>query len=223
MLCIETFVCNPFSEQCYIVWDDVTRLAFAVDPGMASDFEWLRVKHYIEEKELQLQFVLLTHGHADHCMGSDYLSRAYHQPICGSMAEEQQMPSVRIQSNAFGLEGPLNWHPIDKNLLEGDVLWLGEENGENSHRIEVIDCPGHSFHGLCFYLPQDQVLFSGDVLFCGSIGRADFGQIMGCNGPLLIQGIVQKLLTLPADVLVYPGHGPSTTIGYEATNNPYIA
>ncbi len=222
MLRIQSFLCNPFSEQTYVAWDEDTRLAFLVDPGMSSDFEWERVHRYIEENELKLQMVLQTHGHTDHCMGSAYVARTYNINIYGSMDEQNHLPSVQLQSVAFGVDTPLHWLPIDKNLNEGDVLWLGEENGDGSHRIEVIDCPGHSFHGLCFYLPADQVLFSGDVLFCGSIGRSDFGSMMGGNGPLLVRSIVEKLLTLPPETKVFPGHGPSTTIGFESTNNPYL-
>lgn len=222
MLHVETFVCNPFSEQCYVVWDETTRLAFVVDAGMSSDTEWNRVCRCIEDHQLKLQFVLQTHCHTDHCMGSSYLTRTYNVSIYGSMDEQSHMPSLQIQNNAFGIDVPLHWSPIDKNLLDGDVLWLGDPDAVNSHRIEVLDCPGHSFHGLCFYFPQDKILFSGDVLFCGSVGRSDFGTVMGGNGPQLIQNIVQKLLALPADTLVYPGHGPTTTIGYEATYNPYF-
>lgn len=222
MLRIETFICNPFSEQCYIAWDETSRLAFVVDPGMGSDYEWQRVHRFIEENSLSVQFVLQTHGHTDHCMGSAYVARTYNIHIYGSMDEQSHMPSLQIQNNAFGIDLPLHWLPIDKNLMDGDVLWLGEPEGEGSHRIEVLDCPGHSFHGLCFYLPQDHVLFSGDVLFCGSVGRSDFGPLMGGNGPLLLRSIVEKLLPLPADTTVYPGHGPTTTIGYESTYNPYF-
>lgn len=222
MLNIETFVCNPFSEQCYVVWDDASRLAFIVDPGMAGDYEWQRVHRCIEEKNLQIQFVLVTHCHTDHCMGSAYPARTYNVSIYGNIEEQNHMPSLQIQNNAFGIDVPLHWLPIDKNLSDGDVLWLGEPDGEQSHRIEVIDCPGHSFHGLCFYLADDKLLFSGDVLFCCSIGRSDFGTVMGGNGPLLVQSIVQKLMVLPADVKVFPGHGPSTTIGDESIYNPYF-
>lgn len=222
MLHIETFVCNPFSEQCYVAWDETSRLAFVVDPGMCSDYEWQRVHRCIEENALSVQFVLQTHGHSDHCMGSAYLARTYNIHIYGSMEEQSHMPSFQLQNQAFGIDLPLHWLPIDKNLMDGDVLWLGEPEGEGSHRIEVLDCPGHSFHGLCFYLPQDQVFFSGDVLFCGSVGRSDFGPAMGGNGPLLLRSIVEKLLPLPADTKVYPGHGPMTTIGYESTYNPYF-
>ena len=222
MLHIKIFVCNPFSEQCYVVWDENSRLAFVVDPGMAGDYEWERVHRYIEQNQLQMQFILQTHGHSDHCMGSAYLARTYNIHIYGSMDEQSRMPSVQTQNNVFGIEAPLQWLPIDRNLNDGDVLWLGEESSEDSHRIEVYDCPGHSFHGLCFYLPQDRILFSGDVLFCGSVGRSDFGPMMGGNGPLLIKSIVEKLMSLPTDVRVYPGHGPMTTIGYEATYNPYF-
>lgn len=216
MLKIEIFQCNPLQVNCHLVWDDVTRHALIIDPGFATEWEWQRVANRIEAEGLTLQSVLLTHNHADHCMGSGFPSRAYQTEILGSMDDQNHMPSAQVQAGVFGLGDELHWLPITRDVHEGDVLSLGQ------HRVEVIDCPGHSHHGLCYYFPDDKLLFSGDVLFYCSVGRSDFGRYMGGNGPLLVEGILTKLLTLPADVRVYPGHGPQTTIGTEATYNPCL-
>lgn len=213
---VETFQCNAFQQNCYLVWDEVSLEAFIIDPGFATEWEWQRVDARIQSAGLKLQSVLLTHNHADHCLGSNFPVRAYAVPVCGSMEDQDHMPSVGTQARAFGLDCEPHWSPITRDLREGDALQLGD------NRVEVLDCPGHSHHGLCFYFPEAKLLFSGDVLFYCSVGRSDFGPAMGGNGPLLVQGIVTKLLTLPADVKVYPGHGPQTTIGTESTYNPYL-
>lgn len=216
MLRIETFPCNPLEMNCYLVWDDVSREAFIIDPGFANQSEWQRVADRIEAEHLVLKSVLLTHNHVDHCMGSAFPAKAYHVEIFGSMEDQNHMPSTQVQANVFGLGDELHWLPITQDVKEGDVLKLGQS------RVEVLDCPGHSHHGLCYHFVDDKLLFSGDVLFYCSIGRSDFGRIMGGDGPLLIQGITSKLLTLPADVIVYPGHGPRTSIATERAYNPCL-
>lgn len=215
---VEYFVCNPFQEQCYVVWDEETLHCLIIDPGMASQNEWLRVHHFISSHELILQSVLVTHSHIDHVMGSGFIHAEYPEvPIFGSMEDQDRMPSIALQNQLFGLGIETHWTPISRNLIGGEQ-WTFAGN----HRIAVYDCPGHSFHGLCYYFPDDEMIFAGDVLFCCSVGRSDFGPSMGCDGRKLVQGIVQNLLTLPTSVVVYPGHGPNTTIGNEATYNPYI-
>lgn len=216
MLHIEIFQCNPLQMNCHLVWDEASKEAFVIDPGFATQGEWQRVANRIESEHLTLKAVLLTHNHADHCMGSGFPVRSYQVDVYGSKEDQDHMPSVQVQAEVFGLGDELHWAPIAHNLNEGDTLMLGQ------NRVEVIDCPGHSHHGLCYYFPDEKKLFSGDVLFYCSVGRSDFGRAMGGNGPLLVKSVVEKLLTLPMEVVVYPGHGPQTTIGTEATYNPYL-
>lgn len=219
---VQSFTCNPFQELCYVLWDESTRRCIIVDPGMCSDWEWQRVHRFLEDKALTPDRVLLTHCHSDHVMGTGYVKHAYPTvPICGAVDDQNHLPDIQSQNGLFGVDVEIHWTPITQNLLEGDTFLFPSETGEEQV-ARVIDCPGHSHHGLCYYFPADKILMSGDVLFCCSVGRSDFGPAMGGNGRLLVEGIVSKLLTLPADVTVYPGHGPMTNIGYESTYNPYL-
>lgn len=222
MIKVKFFACNPFRELCYVAWDETSRHCLFVDPGMCSDVEWQRLHRFVEENALIPERVLITHCHTDHVMGTGYLKRAYPDiPICGSLDEQNHLPPVQVQNMLFGVDVPTFHSPITQDVLEGDVLTLAAADG-GVHRIEVIDCPGHSLHGLCYYFPDDKVLFSGDVLFAGSVGRSDLGQAMGGNGRLLLEGIAQKIFALPDDVAVFPGHGIHTTVGYEKVSNPYV-
>lgn len=221
MMKVKFFVCNPFGELCYVAWDEVSHHAIVVDPGMASDREWSALQRFVSEQQLTLDLVLVTHSHTDHVMGAGYLKREYPDlEICGSVEDQNHLPPIEVQNQMFGVDVMVHYAPITRNLMEGDVLTFGTDGCQ--HRIRVIDCPGHSHHGLCYYLEDDQLLFSGDVLFAGSVGRSDFGPAMGGNGRLLLEGIVQKLFVLPSEVKVYPGHGLHTTIGYEMQTNPYV-
>lgn len=219
---VQVFVCNPFQEQCFIVWIESPGTCLVIDPGMSNETEWKRVQDFLVTHKLTPERILLTHNHVDHVMGTSYLTSAYPGlRIYGSEEDQNHLPSVGAQNAAFGVDCPLHWVPITNNLKEGEEFPFPAQS-DSPQTVRVIDCPGHSHHGLCYYFADAKVLFSGDVLFYCSIGRADFGPAMGGNARLLIEGITQKLLTLPSDVKVYPGHGPATTIGNESNYNPYL-
>lgn len=213
---LKTFVFNPFQENTYLLYDETSHEAIVIDPGMSNEREWLVFNSFVQDEHLNVGRVLLTHCHVDHIIGTGLMHDRLSAVICGPVGDEAGLPSPTDQSRMFGLPLGLATAPIEVNVNEGDVLMLG------SSRIEVFDVPGHSHHGLCYYLPAEKLLFSGDVLFYCSVGRSDFGPSMGGNHQRLIEGILTKLMALPADVGVYPGHGPMTSIAREQNYNPYF-
>lgn len=216
MIEIQTFVCNSFWENTYLVYDTETKEAVLIDPGCSNEAEWIPIKTTIVRLGLQMKHLLLTHGHVDHILGTEWPVKEYDMAVCGSVDEMKRLPSAEIQAQLFGLRLQSRPVAVTGDLKEGDRLTLG------NFRLEIIDVPGHSPHGLCYYLPEAGILFSGDVLFAGGIGRSDFGTAFGCDGRALVEGIIGKLLTLPSATQVFPGHGASTTIGAESANNPYL-
>lgn len=220
---IVQFVFNAFQEQCYLLFDAATRHALIIDPGMSTPRECAQVSDVISREGLTLQYILLTHSHVDHVLGTGYLHRQYPDAIIAGSADDQRfLPTAQQQAQLFGMGVQADVAPITLDLHEGDLLRLGPADAPQAPEIRVVDCPGHSYHGLCYYLPATADLFSGDVLFRMSVGRSDFGPDMGCDGRMLRTAIVTKLLGLPSGVRVYPGHGPCTTIGDESACNPYL-
>lgn len=221
MLQVTAFTFNPFGVQTYVLHDSATLEAAVIDPGCCSAAEWQALRTYVAEGGLSVRHVLLTHCHLDHVAGSGLCVREYGVGLAGPLDDQLALPTVHEQAFLFGLDEAFAALPeppaaIVRPLAHGDSLTLG------AHRIDVIDVPGHSPHGLCYYAASEGVLFAGDVLFCGSIGRTDFGARFGCSHRALVEGIAQRLLSLPPDVRVLPGHGPQTTIGREAASNPYL-
>lgn len=210
---LKRFEFNLFGENTYLIWDKPTGEASVVDPGMMSPDEYDEIVRFISSESLSPKFILLTHAHVDHTLGVDFLKKKYDIPVMGHK-EDAPLGQMRPQqAKMFHL--PVDPDPleIDNYISDGAVLKLGDE------KIEVIGTPGHSLGGICFYVPESQFILTGDTLFQGSIGRTD---LPGGNQCQLIQAIRQKLLTLPPNTMVYPGHGPATTIGREATSNPFL-
>lgn len=193
--------------NCYVVYNEETRACFVVDPAVPSDL----VIEFIKTEGLILQGILLTHGHFDHIMGIDALCRAYPVPVYASILEELVLtdPDVNL-SSAYGM----GYTVTDVRFLED------EEHVELAgYEIRMISTPGHTVGGCCYYLPKEEVLFSGDTLFAGSVGRTDFPT--GSMGTL-VRSVKERLLVLPEDTQVYPGHMEATTIGFEKENNPFL-
>jgi glyoxylase-like metal-dependent hydrolase (beta-lactamase superfamily II) len=207
---VHTIVSSPFEENTYVVWLPESKEALVIDPGLEPDL----ILDFLREQELTPAAILNTHGHADHIGGNESLKQAFPSaPLIIGVNEASLLSDANANLSApFGL--PIVSPSADRLVKEGEVLDLA------GIRLEVLDVPGHSPGHVAFLHRDDPpVIFSGDVLFRGSIGRYDFPN---SDGRLLFESIQTKLLTLPLDTVVYPGHGPVTTIGHEKKTNPFV-
>lgn len=199
---IKTIVVGMMEANCYIVGDDATKEAFIIDPG--GDYK--KIKKVINEKGLEPKAVINTHGHGDHigANGEFELPIWLHRLDAGFL----QDPSKNL-SGAFGFL--LKTKSASRLLEDGDILKIGK------YALEVIHTPGHTPGSIC--LKANGVIFSGDTLFCGGIGRTDF--TYGSEEDIM-RSIKERLLVLDDNYVIYPGHGPSSTIGRERADNPFV-
>jgi glyoxylase-like metal-dependent hydrolase (beta-lactamase superfamily II) len=207
---VKAIVSMPFGENTYVVWRPDRRDALVIDPGLEPD----KILNFLGQNQLSAAAILNTHGHGDHIAGNEEMKRAFPDAPLLIGVNEAALLSDPVQnvSAPFGL--PIISPPADRLLREGDLV---EHAG---FRLEVIDVPGHSpGHIVFFYRGSPPLLFGGDVLFQGGIGRYDFPN---SDGRLLFAGIRDKLFKLPPETVVYPGHGPETTIGREMQWNPFV-
>ncbi len=208
---VHSFTFNPFQTNCYVCHD--AGEGVIVDPSCMTEAEQQEVLAYVDQHDLTIRHLLLTHGHIDHIFGCKLL--AEHFGLRWQMHADDKPFITRSmeQSVAFGM--PLEAPPPPGRLLdEGDTVTFGEATWE------VYHTPGHSPGSICFYDAAGGFVISGDVLFRDSIGRT-----MGLpqtSLPQLMASIFQKLLRLPDETTVYPGHGPATTIGRERAQNPFL-
>ena len=210
---VTKFTVNPFGENTFLAWGEVTRHAAIIDPGMMQDHERKVVLQFIEQNQLIMQWVLLTHCHIDHVTSARWMADRYGIPVAGSQLDDLLAQALPMQAQHFRLNVPLEALTIDRPLNDGDVVMLANEP------LKVIATPGHSQGGLIFYAPDSALAFTGDTIFEGSIGRTD---LPGGDYSTLIESIRTRVLTLPPDTLLIPGHGPSTTVANERDHNPYL-
>ena len=204
---------NPFQENTYVVWDEASKEAAIVDCGALFPQEEEKIESFIAENNLKIKYLLNTHAHLDHCFGNAWAAECYGVKPMAHANDETLLAQIGMQAKMFGLPVEVKTVKLGGYLNDGDVLMLGE------NRIEVIHTPGHSRGGVCFYIPSAGWLISGDSLFAGSIGRTD---LEGGSYATLIKSIQERLITLPEETIVYPGHGPYTTIGDEKKMNPFL-
>ena len=214
MITIKQFVVNPVQENCYVV-SDQTNEAVIIDCGCFNANEWDKIKGYIHSNELKVIAVLNTHLHFDHVLGNRYPFEDFSITAQAHHGDLNLYQNIGTQLSMFfgDVFSGISMPPIHTNLKDNDSIAFG------THNIQVIETPGHSKGGVCFYCKEENSLWSGDTLFEGSIGRTD---LEGGNYTTLIHSITEKLLTLPEETKVYPGHGPYTTIADEKKYNPYL-
>ncbi len=213
MLTIKRFTVNLIEENCYILSDE-TREAVIIDCGALFPAEQETLRAYITEGKLTPRHLLCTHGHFDHVFGAQFVADTYGlQPeICADdldtyAGSREQMRLFIRQDIPFSLPAP------GPALHDGDTIAFG------SHTLRVIATPGHTPGGVCFYCAEENALISGDSLFRHEIGRCD---LPGGDERALVSALKRRLLVLPGQTKVYPGHGPATTIAEERAANPYL-
>ncbi|MEG1581372.1 MAG: MBL fold metallo-hydrolase [Bacteroidaceae bacterium] len=213
MLNIKKFEVNDLQENCYIVSDE-TKEAIIIDPGMFYTEEREEVKEYVDSHLIQLVHLLNTHGHFDHTYSNRFVFDTF-----GLKVKLHAEDIALYQSLSFQIETFLRRHieeelaPIEKGLSDADEIKFG------NHTFTVLHTPGHTLGGICLYCQAENILFSGDSLFYHSIGRTDFP---GGSEQNLLCSLREKILRLPNQTKVYPGHGPQTNIGEERSGNPYL-
>jgi hydroxyacylglutathione hydrolase len=208
---IKTFVFNPFQENTFILYDDSSECCI-IDPGCNSVNEEKKLSEFIDSKGLKPKHILLTHGHIDHILGLDYISKKYDLTPLIHPDDVFLIQSGSSIANMYGLDfTPYTGTTVDIN--DNDIIHFGKSS------LVTIHCPGHSPGGVCFYSSENDILIAGDVLFHTSIGRTD---LPGGEYSQLINSIQTKLMTLPDNTTIYPGHSEFTTIGFERYNNPFL-
>ena len=217
MIHIEHFTFNAFQERTLVVWDNDGFCAF-VDPGFSTSAERDQLTGLVARKDLKPVCIMLTHAHLDHIFGVAELARIYDIPVYMDEKEKYTLEVCNpFLCRAFGLPMPEAFETAPVSSLQGadaaPCIQVGSLN------FEVIETPGHSVGGVCFLERNEKVLFSGDTIFAGAIGRTDHP---GGDYDLLMKSIFEKLMCLDGDISVIPGHGPDTSIADERMTNPFL-
>ncbi|MCI9173507.1 MAG: MBL fold metallo-hydrolase [Lachnospiraceae bacterium] len=204
---IEQYCVGQVATNCYFAINEETKEMLLIDPGDSAGM----LAEKIRRAELKPRAVLLTHGHFDHAMAASALAEMFGIKIYAHKAEKETLENP--SKNVSVMVGRGEAYHADVFAEDGEMLNLA------GMELKVLHTPGHTEGGCCYYLEKEKVLFSGDTLFCQSVGRTDFpgGSMSG-----LVRSIKEKLLTLPDDVTVYPGHMDITTIGRERNGNPFL-
>lgn len=200
---------GSFQTNCYILIDEKTNQAVVIDPGSEPE----RLIKELNGLKADVKAVLLTHGHGDHIGAVEALRKATGAPLYVHELDAAMLGDANRNLSSFTGEA-LACKESEHLVKEGDIIQVGEEI-----KLEVFFTPGHTQGGVCYYAKDQGLLFAGDTLFAESIGRTDFP---GGSYATLIQNIKDKLMTLPDETRVFPGHGPETTIGWEKDHNPFI-
>ncbi len=210
MMKIKSFTFNDYQENTFLIIKE--NKCIVIDPGNYYDEENMIIKNYIDQNSLIPQFILITHVHIDHVLGIEYLSKEYSMDTFIPESELDFYDNMINYSSMFGFE---------KYSHQNQVKLINESSNLNfiGSTIEILSLPGHSPGHLGFHFRKEKICFSGDVLFKNSIGRTD---LPGGSFDVLIESIKNKLFLLDGDTVIYPGHGPQTTIDEEKNNNPFI-
>jgi len=211
MLQAKVFTFSPLQENTYILYNEENACC-VIDPGCYFENERRELENYLKENQLAPKYLLNTHCHLDHVFGNRFVYEKYKTVLHIHEKEKLLLDFAPISGEQFDLPFQ-NYEGGFIYLEENDIIHIGNDE------LKVIFTPGHSPGHICFYCEKQKFVIGGDVIFRMSIGRTD---LPGGNFNILIRSIREKLFTLPDDVIIYPGHFESTTIGYEKKHNPYL-
>jgi hydroxyacylglutathione hydrolase len=205
---LEILTVGPFQENCYLIGDEVSGVGALVDPGD----EAARIAMTVEQTDLEVASIIVTHAHIDHVGAVAALVDEYACPLLMHAEAEPMLKQLPTQAMMMGLRfGKVP--AVDRHISDEEVLEVGEL------KLRSLYTPGHAPGHLAFYIEDEGFVLSGDALFAGSVGRVD---LPGGSMEVLMRSIEERLLTLPDETTVYPGHGPQTEIGNERASNPFL-
>ena len=206
---VRQLVVGPVQTNCYLLINTETKETIIVDPGADAS----AIKDLVQKNAVVPKAVLLTHGHFDHAGAAQEIAAFYQIPVYAHKEEKKTLEDPEINLSGPMLGNATVYH-ADEYLKDEQEIDLA------GFHIRVLFTPGHTPGGCCYYVPREDVLFSGDSLFCGSVGRTDFP---GGSGATLVRGIQDKLMQLPEQTMVLPGHDARTTIEQERMYNPFLS
>ena len=205
---LEMLTVGPFQENCYLIGDEASGVGAVVDPGD----EAARIAMAVEQTGLEIGSIIVTHAHIDHVGGVTALVDEYACPVLMHAEAEPMLEQLPTQAMMMGLRfGKIP--TVDRHIGEEETLEIGDL------RLRPLYTPGHAPGHLAFYIEDEGLVLSGDALFAGSVGRVD---LPGGSMEVLMRSIEERLMTLPDETRVYPGHGPQTEIGNERATNPFL-
>ena len=212
MITVQTFVFNLIAENTYLLYDE-TKDAVLIDCGCMFATEEQKFTDFITRNGIKIKRNLCTHLHFDHILGNNFIYHTYGIKPEAHRKEVELQPSIKQQMLSMHIRLPVQLIGVENYLVGNETIRFGESE------LVTMLVPGHSPGSLAYYSRKDGFIVTGDVLFKGSIGRSD---LWGGNHDMLVAAIKDKILCLPDETIVYPGHGPSTTVIEEKLNNPFL-
>ncbi len=208
----KTFTVNPFSMNCYLYWDENSKEGVIIDPGAYEDSEKDEILSFIKANGINIKLILNTHGHIDHIIGNHWAKNEFKVPLLMHKDDMILIKNAMKQAEMYGVSFPQPPDP-DRFIDEKDVI------GFSDTVFKILHTPGHSPGSVCFVDEKEKIIFGGDVVFRGSIGRTDLW--MG-DMNVLLDSIRSKVFTYSDEHVIYPGHMEETTIGEEKQYNPFL-
>jgi len=209
---IQKFTFNLFSENTFVLWDDESLESAIVDPGCSDLSEENELENFITDNILKVKYLINTHCHIDHILGCEFVKNKFNPVYYAPELDIPLIQNANQQASFVGMDFSISITP-DEYITEDKKLYLGKSE------LSFLFTPGHTPGEFCIYIQDIKICISGDVLFFDSIGRTD---LWGGNYDTLIKSINEKLLTLPNETIIYPGHGESSSIGREKNLNPFL-